>query len=525
MTFFLNRKGDPMRTERDRGGSRVVRLLLALRHRCRDGSGGGDAGIALFAVITLMAIATSMIAVIAAVSISENRDSGKDRQRTLVVDAAEAGIDETYAKIQASGLTPPCGNSGMVKGSPDRSTYTVTITYYSAAVPGGGDCTVSNPTAALIRSTASTPGLSGRGPTIRRMESYVTLSQVRSGGLTDAIFANGTLSTSNRMTLTGNVGNDANVYSNTSFACSNNSSYAGLVASQGTISLDNSCSIAGDAWATLAVSASAGANGTIGGRVRSSSSSVTLNGPVTVTGAVEAAQGITWAGCSAQSKCYPNSNVPAPESKPFPIIRGDSATIAQWQDPAKGNYTNYVPFTNGSGTTGTDCSASGRNPNAPTQWLIRNAATLPAKTILYTTCTITLANTNTLSLNNDLAIFAYGGFTTSQQVGFDSTVAGTKRNLYWIVPYDAASRPCSSPGISTSQSFNTTNLVQLFLYSPCDILFANSNTDIGQIYGGSALQIQNQFNLQFRPLSVFGVDPSTLPVTSYSVNIAYKREF
>ena len=62
------------------------------------------------------------------------------------------------------------------------------------------------------------------------------------------------------------------------------------------------------------------------------------------------------------------------------------------------------------------------------------------------------------------------------------------------------------------------------VYSPCKINFANSSTHMGQIFGGSDVAINNQFNLDYYPLPVWGVDPNSLPTVSYNVDINYKRE-
>jgi hypothetical protein len=186
-------------------------------------------------------------------------------------------------------------------------------------------------------------------------------------------------------------------------------------------------------------------------------------------------------------------------------------------------------MTNGSGTTGTDCTPAASGPNKglnnATLWITGHASSLTTPTIFYTTCKVDFEGTHTTKLANNLAIFSTGGFVSNQLVTFDSTVSGTHRLMYWIVPYDAvASVPCASPGITTDQNFSTTTDVDMLVYSPCTINFANSSTHMGQIFGGSAVNINNKFTLDYTPLPVWGVDPNSLPTVNYNVDINYKRE-
>lgn len=137
---------------------------------------------------------------------------------------------------------------------------------------------------------------------------------------------------------------------------------------------------------------------------------------------------------------------------------------------------------------------------------------------------MSFAKAKTIPLSNDLAIFADGGFSSSNQVGFSSSVTGTSHNLYWVQPYDAVPHPCTSTGISTDQQFSLTDDVNMFLYSACNIAFANSSHHVGQIYGGGNVQINNQFNLQFKEIGVVGIDPASQPTVGYNASVVYKRE-
>jgi hypothetical protein len=239
--------------------------------------------------------------------------------------------------------------------------------------------------------------------------------------------------------------------------------------------------------------------------VLSSTGTISLPNSFSVNGTLLAAGTITWGGCSSSGKCYPNTTVAAPQSFPFPILRGDAATMAIWV--AEGyNVVND-----------NDC-ASIKNS------IINTYARAGAKTLVRTTCAVNFARDRDIPLSNDLAIFANGGFSSSQQVSFTSN-NGTARVLHWVVPYDAvASRPCASPGITTDNQFNFASEVNMLVYSPCNISFSNNSDHLGQVFGGSQVSINNQFQMQFRPVPVWGIDPTSLPLLSYKIDVVYKRE-
>ena len=64
----------------------------------------------------------------------------------------------------------------------------------------------------------------------------------------------------------------------------------------------------------------------------------------------------------------------------------------------------------------------------------------------------------------------------------------------------------------------------MLVYSPCDIAFSNNADHLGQVIGGSDVAINNQFSMQYRPVPVWGIDPTSLPLLSYKIDVVYKRE-
>ena len=114
---------------------------------------------------------------------------------------------------------------------------------------------------------------------------------------------------------------------------------------------------------------------------------------------------------------------------------------------------------------------------------------------------------------------------------------GATHNLYWIVPADTTATctawpagpwnprpPWHTGDIQTMNNFGVASPVNLMMYTPCNADVENQSNQIGQIFAGMQVNIDNKFDLQFKPLPVFGVDKDTLPLISYDVDISYKRE-
>ncbi|MEP6761426.1 MAG: hypothetical protein ABJA93_08685 [Sporichthyaceae bacterium] len=486
---------------------------MSLRRLVRRGA--DDEGVTLVIAIMVMGVVITLSLLILNVAISSQQTSGKDRQRTVSINAAEAGVDAAFATIQASGTALPCvwPATGTVasNAAPDRATSRATITYYKADGTALGHCPttadtgVNTPVTAVVDGYGTTNALAGAPVKTRHMQSLINVTPIYDKSLNKAIFANGNLTFDNNTTLTGSSGPDADVYTNTNFACANGENFAGSVNSQGNITVQGGCTFAGDLWAKGSVSNSSGANGSVGGRVLSATSTISLPGNYGVNGSLLAGGAISWSGCSTSGKCFANTTVANPPALPFPILRGDAATLATWQ--AEG-YTVFID--NG-------CSSIKNN-------IINQYAKKGFKTLVKTSCAVNFANDKAIPMSNDLAILADGGISSSQSVTFQSNNS-TVRVLHWVVPYEAAtSLPCTNPGITTDQQFNFDTTVNMLIYSPCDISFSNNSDHLGQVYGGSAVAIHNQFSMQYRPVPVWGIDPSSLPLLSYKIDIVYKRE-
>ena len=470
-----------------------------------------DGGNALLIAVMVTAVCLSLTLVGVQLAVASSRSSGVDRQRVLAVNAAEAGVDSAYTAIQAAGANLPCTlASGNVRSAPDTASYSTAVTYYDAAGAALACPLLAGavPAQALIRSTATTNTLGGRGskPT-RVMEALVNLTAQSGTGLDKAMFANGVLDTSLGVTVLGNAGANADVYSNDNVICGMGMSVAGSVHSQGDISTNSGCTVAGNLWAKGKVTTGLGSS--VAGFVKAGTGTITAGLGTVVTGNLYAGGTITYSGCLA-GQCFPNSSPGPPPALAFPIIRSDAATMAAWTAPSPGpGYTLYDDNT-ACGTIGSRVANTYAKKGTPT--------------LLRTTCAVNHAFGASVVLNNDLAIFATGGFSAGMGTGYSSNLSGTKRNLHWIVPYGAGTPPCSSPTISTGMGMSVTSDIWMFMYSPCDMSFGMGGAPKGQIYGGSKITSNQGFTLQFQRVPTYGIDPTSLPATSYTTSIVYKRE-
>lgn len=476
-----------------------------------------DAGVALVVSIALMGLATVLMLTMITLTVRESRQTSRDRSRAVAVTSAEGAVDLALTQIQEAAVTGlPCTSTvSKTDSMPEVMTITTTVSYVDAL---GAALSCPPPSSAvaaqaLIKSVSvATPA--GGGAEVRRtVETLVALKPKFTTDLNKAIFGNAGVNIGNNFDLYGQSGPDADVYTNGDFSCAQNERLRGSVYSQGSVTLANTCTIDVNVWAKTGASVS---NGTISGDLLVSDGNANITGG-SIAGKVKALTITPASWCSANpGKCVTGASAtPPPPYEMFPQIRGDDATIQAWRDQG---------FVDGP-TNLTNCSNL-NSPQNPGKWLETNADDITAKTIIRTPCRLEFAtNARTVSMANDIVIFADGGFDVSQTMTFQST-SSAKRNLYFIHPYDFASRiggTCPSPGINLSQQVTMAATVQELLYTPCDLNKANNSTLYGQVYGGGTVSIANRTDATFVPLPVFGAT-ATRYVLSYTADVLYKRE-
>ncbi len=466
-------------------------------------------GIAMMTAILVITL-LGLLSIVATQLAFHNQAGTKvDRKRTQAVSAAEAGLDLTLLRLQSLGL--PCQITGSLDTKPTTSSYVANVEYFDS-YPVVTAPMVCNTATNTVIGTPAAAQVSVRGTTNakktygdRAVQSLVKLNPIPGNGFGKAIFANGTLTFNNNATINGNVGNDGDVYTNTDFNCSNSMTVKGSIISQGAISMSNTCSALVDWYAKGNITASNSA--TAGRDAKSSQGSISLGSPQTTVGRDAIAKLSVGTGGTVVRSRVSGAAIPDPPAITFPVVKWNAVT-----SPASWSAAGYT-----SQTSRTTC--------APTYTDISSMNVATANRVVVTTCPISWSHNTTITLAKDLAIFSTGGFTTNNKVTFRSSVPGSRRRLYLIVPHDAATMPCNNPGITTSNNTSFTD-VEVFFYTPCTVNANNNNSaTVGQIYSGSNVNIANLFTLSFVPLPVADTsgDGGGGPI-GYQVDTVYKRE-
>jgi len=484
--------------------------------RLRAIRASGDQGVAIVVAISVLVIALALSLTVVTLAVRQNADSSTVRQRAVAVNAAEAAVDSTFTTFQASGATLPCGPTAFAPVTAnvpvDAPVSTIKVDYFKVDGTPITDCAVvqanltRSPMRALVTATASTSGAGTEQASTRAMQAYVTLVPKVSRGFDQAIFSNGNLTVNNNHEVFGDGADNADVYSNADVICpsGSNQTYHGSIFSQGNVTFVGQCSVAGDVWAKGAVSLQHNQT-TVGGGVTSSTSSVSVASLDKVAGTITAYTTVP-AGCG--SKCISGLLQGPPPAVPFPQM--PYSMIDAWSKPAPDG-PGYVRRSDLSCTN----TVSG----------LQAAANIGgAGQVVYTDCPVNI-NGQDLKLKNDLVIYATGGFAATNQVNVTSA-DGLPHKLYMIVPYGITCGTGTSTygDITADNKFAVADNVDLMMYTPCDIDIDNHNDHFGQVFAGGTINIDNHFDMHFQPLPMFGVDPTSLPVMSYKVDIQYKRE-
>jgi hypothetical protein len=481
---------------------------------------------ALISAILVTMVVTTLA--IGAIAMSNSALTGTvvDRKQVQSIGASEAGLDLTINSLQNA--VPPCSASGTLSSGPTTSNYSVTISYYSTFPPSGSPLNCSDvqagtsiPLAAQLTSTGNTQA-AGFGS--RVMNALVQMTAVPSAAFDKAIFSQGNLTFSNKSTVNGDGKNNANVYTNSSFTCSNNENFYGNLYAQGDITGSNTCTTSGDWWAAGKISASG--NGGVGGSMyaggcndttkgclatASTAGSITLSSNYSVAKNATAKGTISPTPCGSghviQGTCSTSANPGNPPYQPFPTVNFDSTAWSAF------GYTSQK-------NDGSNCTQLTSDLQA--------LATATTPTVITTSCNIDWGK-NTWSFNTDVAIFATGGFGSTNQTNFQST-SSTVHNFYMIVPTDlinsqtATTCNSNSGNITFTNKTSMTNL-QSFTYTPCNVTINNNQTHVGQVYGGGTVTVTNQFNMNFKSMTVPGaVGGSGGAPTAYSISLSYMRE-
>ena len=468
-----------------------------------------ERGMAMVVAVLVVFVVLILSTVVVQQAIHNTDQSGRDRDRLLSVDAAEAGLDWFYHRLQTTKLsdikaTPYTSASPMVLElgtAPTTAKFTAHAVYYDAGGAPMDPSTFTNtnyPASVYVRSVGT---VSGSQP--RTMETWVNLTPVY-GGFGAAIITMNGLDLGNNLTLNGYTTNDADIYVNTgNLTITNQPNIFGSVyVVSGFATLGGNSNIRQSLWANGSVAVNNPA--IVTGNVTSSTSSISVTG--TVGGNATAGTTITGTTNIAGTKT-PNTLQGPPPSQPLPQIPW---VESHWTDAA--STAPDLPY---SVQTFTDCTTA-RN------YILTNPTPPAGKggivVRIDSTCALSFANNTNVTLNGNLAIVTDGSITFVNQNTW--TGSGSKKKLFLIDAYRSGLN-CASGTYNISTSNNTDFLnADVFFYSPCTINLNNQNkTFNGQVLGGT-VNINNQFTLNYVPVRV----PGAGEITGFNEDIAYIRE-
>ena len=460
-----------------------------------------ESGIAMITAVVVLSVASGLSVIAFKVSNHSLNTTGTERKRVQAIGVAEAGLDLGLSRLTTTPL--PCTVSGTLATAPSTGTFNVTVTYYATypvtgaalgCTPGVGPS--STPAAAEVVSTGTT-SFTGYGQ--RKMQALVRLAAVPTGSLDKAIFSESALIMNNKVTVYGNVGNDGNLYTNSSWTCNNAQTINGSAYVQGLAVLNNACAVTVDLYAKGAVTANV--NTTIGHDMKSSTGAITM-GLLSNVGH-DAIAHLTNIGGHVGNSRVSGASLADPPYQAFPTLEFDSAA---W---AAAGYTRQLNDGGNCAQTLADIAAM-------------NVAATP--TVIQTSCLLTWPANTTVNLKQNLAIFSTGGYLANSNFTVQSTDA-TKHNFYMVVPKSASLLfPCvgALPGITLNSGIQFKSSIDVFMYTPCSVIINANDAGYGQIYAGSVV-INTNFTLHYFPMSVPGVTFSGA-VSSYTTDLVYKRE-
>lgn len=474
---------------------------------------GNEQGVAVITAVLASVVMLALSLTAFSLSIHNQDASGLDRDRVRAIHAAEAGIDAAISRIQlakvtGSNVVVPC-DLGQALGTTPPATFNAEIEYF-ATWPVTADqlpmpC---DPVAGLAAfpagATIDSVGEAGRSQ--RRMDTAVRLMPLY-GQFNKALFSNGTPAITNQVTITGERGAPADVYTNGDWLCSNKSIVRGSVYAQGRTDMGNKCEVSDDLW--VGGSARMANETKVGHNFITSFDSIVLENAATV-GHRAVAYG-TCTGCvlprvDPALVATKQTGTPPPPKLDFPEIYWNEA------DWTALGYTIVKPV---------DCAAA-------RDFILNQFSGSTVKTAvrIEPACKLTFSNNTKVVLGADLAIVTDGSLEFVNKGDWSSSDPSVDRTLHLIVPYNDYPTVCTTPDDTNGDitKDNNTNFINLkyFVYSPCDVNFSNNNaSSSGQVYGGT-VHVANQFELNYAPVFVPGVANKVL--TGLGAQIAFLRE-
>ena len=534
--------------------SRAVRRVVPER-----GTPERESGSALVAAVAVAVVAIALSTVVVTQAIVVNRDSGRDRARTVQVHGAEGLVDALYAELESS--TPcawPTTGVQVVNTAPGTTDVSADIEYWDAngvkLTCTAPDVLNALPAKAVI--TAHADATNGTGFGIqpeRTMQSEVLMTPHVTPAYGAAVFsASGTEVTNTAITNPTSPDTPADVWIDSgSVNCNSGGKVNGrLLVPQGGATFSNDCQVTGDVWVRdnfVINQAPSGGAYSVTGDVTSSNGNATLANGVKIGGDLTIRGAITTWGTPAPkidgATTVGVTTIPplAPVGLPEVLYRP-----ADWAGFTVESYPEWIKW-NADGATG---SGAAHTPAAIWSTFRKSPAStanqcgqlskydygiggpLVSRTTprIYNAwdCGVLKMREMDIVLYSDVAIFAKG-FSLTNTMNIRSG-DGLDHRLWLIVPDQTANGLAQCTGgtstIDMSVSTTTQAHTSVFLYTPCKLNLSNNLTLRGQVYGKKVALI-NTVIINYVPMGipgVIGLGASATTADSYTVDVVYKRE-
>jgi hypothetical protein len=475
-------------------------------------------GVAMIVALSVAFVVLILATVVVAQSIHTIESSGYDRERLLSVNAAEAGTNHWYAYLESTGpeemaVDPACdGGTGqltiadVVQSGPSQAAFSAVGTFYDADGSTVMSCaTFTDTNFPSFVGVTSTGTINGQPA--RTLETYVRLTP-NYGGFGAAIFAVNSTTFNNNFTVTGNSGNDGDIFVlNGNLDVTNAMTlYGNVYVPFGYASLSNSTIVKGSLWARDDVMVASPA--VIEGSALSSLGGITKTGAGALGGDVygdaTAAGDVDDAALTIGGTVTEFTTMPDVPTQSFPVITADTSA---WLNEG-------YQLVDLSTATGSTLCAKARD------WILNKWSSSGITNALIridTTCTFQNQNNDTFTLPGHLGILSNGGFNFTQRSTWNG-VAGSIKNLHFISVYsDTCSGTTKDISVGNLTSFNS--YTNVFFYTPCKATMSNTNSFTGQVMS-KTVSIGNLFKMAYKPVLV----PGITGVTGFKQDISYIHE-
>lgn len=165
-------------------------------------------------------------------------------------------------------------------------------------------------------------------------------------------------------------------------------------------------------------------------------------------------------------------------------------------------------------------------------WLFANAYQLPGPTVIVSDCPNDQVKMQGIDIvpNHDIVVISRAGFNFSSNTTITAkpgtATAEDPALLYLIQPsvFQGATVGCSGDGIALDNQVTVDKTVNTLLYSPCSIRKANKSEIVGQVYSGRSVTVDNQLDMTYIAMPVWGGLSGSSTISSYGVEVQYTRE-